>query len=293
MNVNRGTFRLVMAAGALGIFGATACTSDANDPGATGSGGAHGGSGGAAGTGAGTGGTIAAGGSGGTGTTGTVCAVPYVIPASSPGVADFDAYDGVSDLGKWSAPLGGDTASGVYAGPFGYGDRSSGFPETFGVVDGQSSKYALRIADTLAANYGGGMGTWLSACLNATHFSGVTFWVKGATPKGTATLTLQMQDTLPATPAKAGDPIGTCAGTSTTCVHPTFIFPVTTTWTKIQAPWTGFTAGNAAGPAVAPDGRNISQLQVGVDLNWVTDATGAYVPVPAPYDVSIDTLAFY
>jgi len=291
MNVNCGTFRLAVfrlavAAAALAVGGATACTTDDNDPGATGNGGARAGS-------TGTGGSGLTGGAGGGSATGTICAGSYLVPAASPGIADFDAWDGASDISKWSAPLGGDTAAGVYAGPFTYGDRANGFPETSGMVAGQSSTYALRIADTLAANYGGGLGTWLSGCLNATGFSGVTFWVRGASPKGTATLTLQMQDTLPSTPAKAGDPIGTCAGTATTCIHPIFAFPLTATWTKISVPWASFTAGNAAGTAVRPDGKNISQLQVAIDLNWMPDAAGVYMPVPAPYELAIDTLAFY
>jgi hypothetical protein len=289
MNIKHGFLRLAVMASALGglaALEAAGCTTDKNDPGATGTAGTTG----AAGTGA--GGHAGTTGAGGTGTSATICAASYTIPAATPGIADFDAYDG-SDISKWFSPLGNDTASNQYAGPFGYGDRANGFPETFNMVDGQASKYALHIADTLAMNYGGGMGAWLSTCLNATSFTGVTFWVKGTTPKGTATFTLQMGDTLPSTPAKAGDAIGTCSGTSTTCVHPTFAFPVTTAWTQVKIPWTSFTAGNAAGTTVKPDGRNITQFQVGVDLNWMPDAAGVYQPVPAPYDVTMDTLAFY
>ena len=288
MNVKNGSLRLVVVALGLGVLGANACTTDKDDPGAAAGNAGTTGTGGAGGTG--TGGMT---GGAGRGATGTICASSYLVPAASPVVVDFDAYDGVSDIKTWSSPLGGDTAAGVYAGPFTYGDRANGFPEMSGMVAGQGSTYALRIADTLAANYGGGLGTWLSACLNATGFSGVTFWVRGASPKGTATLTVQMGDTLPSTPAKVGDPIGTCAGTGTQCVHPTFVFPLTTTWTKIMVPWASFTAGNAVGTAVRPDGRNISQLQVAIDLNWMPDAQGVYMPVPAPYELAVDTLAFY
>jgi hypothetical protein len=221
------------------------------------------------------------------------CVAPYVIPPASPGVADFDSYDGVSTLGMWSFPLGGDSAAGVYAGPFGYGDRPSGFPETFDMVAGQASKYGLRIADTLAQAYGGGLGTWLSACVNATQFTGFSFWVRGNSPMGKATLTVSMQETLPITPAKPGDATGSCAGDLTTCLHPTFSFTVTEAWTKIQAPWTDFTAGNAAGTIVTPNGRDIRQVQFGVALNWGPDAAGVYMPVPAPYELVVDTLAFY
>jgi len=292
MNVNRGAFRVAVAAVMFGVGGATGCTTDDDDPGVkTGGAGTSGGAGTTGG--AGTGGNVGTGGMGGTGTSTAACVSPYAVPAGSPVVFDFDAYDGVSDLGKWSAPLGGDPAAGVYAGPFSYGDRATGFPETFNAVEGQASKYALRIADTLAEKYGGGMGTWLSGCLNATQFAGFSFWVKGNLPMGKGTLTVSMMETLSSTPAKAGDKVGTCTGTATTCVHPTYLFNVTDTWTKVQVPWSSFTAGSAAGTAVTPNGRNITQLQFGVGLNWVSDASGAYVPVPAPYELVVDTLAFY
>jgi hypothetical protein len=293
MSVKVGFLRIAVAVAAVGaVAGAMTigCTTDPNDPGAavvTGSGGM---------TGGGTGSMLgtATGGAGGAvvGPTGTACASHITIPAGSPVIADFDGYDGVSDIGKWSFPLG-DSATGAYAGPFGYGDRASGFPETFDMVAGQSSKYALRIADTLAQSYGGGMGTWLSACVSATQFAGISFWVRGHTPMAKATLTLSMQETLPSVPAKPTDPIGTCAGTATTCVHPTYLFDVTDTWTKVQVPWASFMPGNAAGTAVTPDGHNITQVQFGVALVWAADANGVYAPTPAPYELVVDTMSFY
>ena len=292
MNVNLGSPRIAICAAVFGIAGGlTACTTDSNDPGA------GAGSGGTAGTPMGTGGAggaAGATGAGGMAPSGTVCALPISIAAATPGIADFDAYDGTA-LGSWTFPLGGDSVSGVTAGVFGYGDRPAGNPETFEMAAGQNSKYAMRIADTLAQVYGGGMGTWLSACLNATKFAGVSFWARGSTPMGKSALTLSMQETLPSKPAKAGDAIGTCAGTvaAKTCVHPTFAVAVTDTWTKIQAPWSAFTAGSAAGTAVSPDGRNITQVQFGVELIWVPDAAGVYAPIPAPYDLAVDSLTFY
>ena len=293
MNVNCGFLRMAIAVAAVGAAGGTmmtACTTDPNDPGSavtTGSGGM---------TGSGTGsmlGTAMGGAGGGAGPAGTACASPITIPAASAGIADFDAYDGVSDIGKWFFPLGGDSTTGVIAGPFGYGDRATGFPETFDMVPGQSSKYALRIADTLAQNYGGGMGTWLSACLNATRFAGISFWVRGNVPMAKGTLTLSMQETLPSTPAKAGDAIGTCAGTGTACVPPTYPFDVTDTWTQIKVPWASFMPGTAPGASITPDGRNIIQIQFGVGLVWAADANGVYQPTPAPYELVLDTLSFY
>src|SRR5690349_4083775 len=154
-----GTLKSLGAAGAaaaLVILGNLAgCTTDDGDPGA-GTGGA-----GATGGGKATGGGSSTGGSGmGTGggsTVGSVCASPLTLPAGAIGIADFDTYNG-SDLSMWNFPLGGDSALNIIAGPFGYGDRDNGKPETFEMAEGNDSKYALRINDTLAEKYGGGMG---------------------------------------------------------------------------------------------------------------------------------------
>lgn len=268
------------AAAALALFASlAACTSDPGD---------HGPDGGAGSTGSG-----GSGGTGGGGSGGAFCASPITVPAASPGIANFDMYDGATALGSWSFPLGGDSTLGVYAGPFSYGDRASGFPETFDMTSGENSMYALRIADTLAQSYGGGMGTWLSACINAVAFRGISFWAKGTSPTGKVKLTLSMQETLPVTPSTPDSPVGTCTGTTTTCVHPSYTFTLTNTWTKIEAPWSAFTGGNAAGMAVAADGHNITQIQFGVELVWTPDATGTYVPTPAPYELAVDSLTFY
>jgi hypothetical protein len=181
----------------------------------------------------------------------------------------------------------------VYSGTYSYGDRAGGLPETFEVTAGESSKYALRVADTLAQSYGGGMGLWLSACLNAKAFTGISFWAKGTAPK--VSLKISMGETLPSTAANPGDRIGTCPGTiaDKTCVHPAYSFPLTSTWNKIDVPWTAFTPGTAAGAAVMPDGRNIAQFEFAVELIWTPDTTGTYMPNPAPYDVSVDSITFY
>ena len=69
----------------------------------------------------------------------------------------------VTDLSVFkNFPLGGDTDVGITAGTFGYGDEPDGFPEVFEMVAGNGSMYALGISDTLAEEYGGGLGIWLS-----------------------------------------------------------------------------------------------------------------------------------
>jgi hypothetical protein len=285
----------VAAAATVGVAaGLAGCTTDDGDDGAAGSAGTTATTGGSS-SGASAAGTSSTAGSstGGASATG-VCAAATLIKADAPGIADFDAYDGVTDLAKWSFPLGGNAASGVYAGAFGYGDREGNKAETFEMGEGNDSTYALRIADTLAEKFGGGAGLWLSACLNASKLSGISFWVRGDAPKGEAKLTLSMGETTPAVPAKADDKPGTCMGDAMTCVHPTFSFPVTDEWVEIKVPWASFTAGDAAGTVVTADGSNITQVQFAAELEWVLGADGVtYEPVPAPYELAVDTLSFY
>ena len=248
--------RLLGLAGALSplvcLVQITACTSDDSPEGTAGSAGMAAGTAGSAGTGnstAGTGGSPGTAGSGSSGAGGSVpagsaCANPITIVSAKPDIANFDSWDGTTSLATWSFPFGGDKTSSVLAGTFGYGDRPTDKPEIFELSsEANSGMYAMRIADTDAARaaganglYGGGMGLWLSACLNASSFTGVTFWVRGDSPSPAATFSLGMGETLSSTPAMAGGPFGTCAGDSTTCKPPTFGFLVTNTQTQINAP---------------------------------------------------------
>jgi hypothetical protein len=270
----------VVGSALFGLGQMAACTGDTNSLGAGGAGGSIGGSG--------SGGVPAAsGGAAGTTTAVTpVCAKPILL--AKPGIADFDNYAG-APLSTWSFPLGGDQTTGILAGTFGYGDGPNDLPATFAMVPGNNSTNALEIADTASAVYGGGMGLWISECLNATNFSGISFWVRGSAPTGKAKFTILMKETTPATGSKAG----TCQGTDTTCVHPTYTFTVTDTWTQIQIPWASFTGGAAAGTPVTPDGRNIWQIQFDVGLNWAAPDGGPIGPVPGAYTLDVDTLTFY
>lgn len=282
-------------------FGTVAgCLSDEDaGSGSGGTGGNGDGTGGAEGgadPGAGTGGAgPSSGGGAGNAATGgvpsdTVCAVPIVLASSTPGIATFDNYDGGADLDTWSFALGGDSSTGVYSGPFGYGDDAGGMPEQFTMVDGHDSTYALSIADTLAEEYGGGMGLWLSECLDASALSGVSFWVRGSGPMGTARVSLLMG---PTTPSSGGESIGTCPGDEETCLHPTYTFPLDDDWTQIEVAWGDFELGNANGLDVTPDGSDIWQIQFDVGLEWVPDDEGVYQPTPAGYEFQLDDLAFY
>ncbi|HEX6277273.1 MAG TPA: hypothetical protein VFZ53_29730 [Polyangiaceae bacterium] len=301
----------------------TACTTDDSDPAdeeTGGSGGASGSSTGGSSNGGGSNGGSSNGGSsnggssnggssnggssnGGSATGGTsgsparACATPVVLPVSSPGIATFDEYDGSADLTTWSFPLGGDVAGGVLAGTFVYGDNApepNNTPETYEMVEGNDSEYALAISDTLAEEYGGGMGLWLSACLDARAFEGVSFWVRGNAPNmGTATMSLLMEETTPTTASKPGTCMGIDTGDAPTCVPPKATFMVGEEWAEVELTWAHFSAGKAETTPIVADGHNIWQLQYDIGLSWVDDGTGTYVPTAAPYELVIDGITFF
>jgi hypothetical protein len=293
MRIRFGLLRLAGAMSALvGLGPMVACTTGDSDAPANGAGGTVA-------SGGGTGGTVTPiGGSGGTSTSvagaGLACVKPKVLTAAKPSIASFDTYDGGSDLKDWSFAMGGDASTGIVAGTFGYGDRDGSLAETFDMAPGYNSLYGLRVADTASQVYGGGLGIWMSECLNATVFSGLTFWVRGAAPTGKAKVSVLMQETQPATAANAKYKTGTCQGVAEkTCIHPNNEFPVTDTWAQIQIPWASFGGGNAAGTPVAADGHNIWQVQWDIGLVWMPGEAGAYVAVPGAYELEIDSVAFY
>ena len=283
----------------VGSVGACLTDKDKDDEGSAGSGGsgqsAAGSSQTAAGTTSSAGKTATAGsGSGGsTSATGTACASSIVLAAAKPGIATFDDYEDGAALSTWSFALGSDSSTGVFAGPFGYGDRESGKPETFAMIEGYDSTYALSISDTMALEYGGGMGIWLSSCLDVKAFSGVSFWVRGNAPTGTTKFTLLMEESTAVTPAMPTSKVGTCPGTDKECIHPTYDAPVTDTWTEIKIPWAEFKPGSANGEPVIPDGHNVWQLQFDVGLSWEPDAACVYAPIPGPYELAVEGVSFY
>ena len=231
-------------------------------------------------------------GSGGTTSTGTKCSRAITLTSSTPLIADFDDYDGATAPADWSFPLGDDPALGIQAGPFVYGDDhlegDQDVPETSEMVDGNDSDYALSISDTEAEDYGGGMGIWMSECVDASTFDGVSLSVRGNAPAGTIKLSLLMEET-----TLVADE-GTCEGTADTCVHPSATFDLTDDWTEVEVPWSDFTGGKVEGVDITADGSNIWQIQIDIGLAWTDDdGDGVYDPTPAPYELVVDDLSFY
>jgi hypothetical protein len=263
-----------------------ACISDSDDPGAEETGGTPGVGGAEGGADPGSSGGEGNSSSGGSPSSGR-CATTVTL--DSPLLTDFEDYDGVTPLQEdanttWSFTLGG---TGIDAGTFGYGDEPDGTAEAFEAVDGHDSTYAMSISDSLAGDtpegFGGGMGLWLGRCLDLTEFSGLSFWVRGEAPTGTAKVSLFMSDTT----TVSND--GQCDGSDSTCVHPEYEFDVTDEWTEVRLAWSDFDPGNAAGTTVVPDGSNVWQIQFDIGVEWSADSE----PIPAAYELVVDDLTLF
>lgn len=206
-----------------------------------------------------------------------------------PLIADWESYDGTSALDSWGFAFNaasGDEAA-VYAGPYTY-DDGSGTP-TMSMVTGHESDYSISLANAQATEWGGAVGLWMS-CVDASEFDGVSFWVRGDAPTGTATLTLAMEDT--AEP-DAVDPAGggTCLAD---CTSAQVEFPVTTAWTEMKIPWGSFAPGTAGGAPVPVTGDNITGFAWQVSLAYMADPADdtSYIPAPSAYGLEIDDIRF-
>jgi hypothetical protein len=214
------------------------------------------------------------------------------IVVTDPLVADFEGYDGTTKADEWAwafnAPSGSDKA--VYAGLYEY-DDGTGSPALSVAGPGNAdSKYAAKVATSgQASQWGGALGIWMS-CVDATSYQGISFWVKGTAPTGTATMTMATEATSEpdSTDSAAG---GTC--TSGTCAAPSIEFPVTTEWTKVLVNWATFTAGTANGSTVNTTGGDITGLSWSVGLKYESAGGDAgYTPVAAAYDLEVDDVEF-
>ncbi len=223
------------------------------------------------------------------------CYAPTEV--SSTTLADFEDYDGATDIGDYGFAFNGDpgTADAVYAGPYFY-DDATGSPAHSMVAGANDSTYAVSTSNSEATDFGGGMGLWMG-CIDASAYDGISLWVRGSTPTGTAHFSLAMEET---TPPLADDPAGggTCEATAEgDCAVGGVDIPVTSTWTQLQIPWASFTGATAGGGmAVAVDGHNITGMNFQVALKYVpsdpSDPDSEYFPESGGYDLQVDDIEF-
>jgi hypothetical protein len=211
---------------------------------------------------------------------------------TDPSLADFEDYDGTTAAASWSwainAPAG--SANAVYAGLYEYDDGTGSPAMSIAGPGNASSKYAAKLAaGSQASKWGGALGIWMG-CVDASAYQGISFWVKGTAPTGTATVTLAAEATSApdSTDPAAG---GTC--TSGTCAAATKEFPVTTSWSQVLVTWDTFTAGTANGATVTTSGNGITGLSWNVGLAYHAGSGDAgYVPTAASYDIEVDDVQF-
>ncbi len=233
------------------------------------------------------------------------CAQKFAV--TSPAIASFESYDGTVTPDMYVFQFGSSTAgSGVYAGPYSFAD-SVGM-STFAILAGHASERALSDVYSVATCpmaaptcWGTAVALWFG-CVDASTYSGISFWVRGSTPGGTISVSLPMEDTS----APAADPAGggTCTGTDDTCKPPMAKdVPVTADWTQVTLPWSMFTGGDANGTPVSATGNNLTGLQFSAGLVFEPDPAfvddpnnpddmATWYPLPGDIDLKIDDIAF-
>jgi hypothetical protein len=291
------------------ITGGAACSTSNVDPNNPGSGGAKG-SGGRTGVVTGTGGGMVVGpptGAGGfvgpNGAGGSnapvqkLCATKMTV--ANPVLINFETYDGMVTADKFGTAFGGTAANmgNAYMGPYAFGDGS--VTPTLSILAGHPpSNWAVAESATGAKTWGMGGGFWMSNCVNASAYKGITFFVRGSGPLNVFSFNLSMESTTPPDPANAAGG-GTCTGTSSTCTPATKLdIPLTTDWTQVSLLWSDFTPGMNGATAVVPNGDNIVGLGWSVPLMFQLDpsangdAAGPYVAVMGDLLINIDDVAF-
>lgn len=272
----------VASAGSNQVVTTGGSTSVAGTSGVVTAGGGTPGSGGSVGT------TVGGAGAPGASTT-KLCATK--VTAASTQIANFENYDGMSTIDKYGFAFGGPTngTAGVYAGVYGYAGGTDAV--TLAILAGHTGNYGLSESTTPATNWGQGLGFWMG-CVDASAYSGITFWVRGSVPTGVFSFSLNTENTsLPdATNAAAG---GTCPGTSDTCKAPTkSSIPLTMDWTQVSVPWTDLVGGLSGSTAVAATGDTITGFTFLMSLNYTDVNDAGYTPTPGNVSFAIDDVAF-
>lgn len=203
------------------------------------------------GTGSGTAGTAGAAGSVAKAPT---CAMVTKASGTSPVIADFEAM---------TAPGSGFTfeSAGIIGGTYVYTDLLA--PE----ADPSTSKLVFdaghETASTQAlvgqihnATWGGGMGLWFG-CMDASVYTGVTFWARGASPAGKVKLNLTVDKAVKVAEG------GSCPDAGT-CVRPFVEIEVTEEWQEITLAWADFMPGDAGGTALPAEVDAINGLDFGI-----------------------------
>jgi hypothetical protein len=205
------------------------------------------------GTGSGTAGTATAG-AGGSVAKPRTCATTAKASGTSPVIADFEAM---------SAPGSGFTfeSAGIMGGTYVYSDllAPAEDPSTsklvFDAGHETASTQAL-VGQIHNATWGGGMGLWFG-CIDASVYTGVTFWARGVSPAGKVKLNLTVDKGVKVAEG------GTCPDAGP-CVRPFLELDVTEEWQQFSFAWADFTPGDSGGTALPAEVDAINGLDFGI-----------------------------
>ncbi|HTA90582.1 MAG TPA: hypothetical protein VK745_13425, partial [Polyangiaceae bacterium] len=116
------------------------------------------------------------------------------VTAASTQIANFENYDGMSTIDKYGFAFGGPTngTAGVYAGAYGYAGGTD--VVSLAILAGHTGNYGLSESTTPATSWGQGLGFWMG-CVDASAYSGITFWVRGSVPTGVFSFGLNTENT--------------------------------------------------------------------------------------------------
>jgi hypothetical protein len=218
---------------------------------------------------------------------------------ANPALINFETYDGMVTADKYGTAFGGAAVNmgSAYMGPYAFGDGS--VTPTLSILAGHPpSNWAVAESAMQARTWGMGGGFWMSNCVNASAYKGISFFVRGSGPLNVFAFSVSMDSTTPPDPANAAGG-GICTGTSSTCTPATKEnIPLTADWTQVQILWADFKPGTNGATAVIPNGDNIVGLGWNVPLMFQLapsaggDAAGPYVALVGDLLINIDDVAF-
>jgi hypothetical protein len=200
------------------------------------------------------------GGSGGMMTMPAACATVATASGTSPLITDFESL--TTATGTYTFESGA-TLGGSYI----YTDNESDPAEdpSTSVLElaaghDETSTQAL-VGKIHNATWGGGMGLWFG-CIDATVYTGVTFWARGASPAGPVKVNLSVNA------AEVESKGGGCPEAGP-CVRPSVEIELTDEWEQHTFAWADFSPGDAAGTPVPGSGEEL----YGIDFSLPNDNT--------------------
>ena len=223
------------------------------------------------------------------------------LRVQNPVISDFESYDGTVEAAAFTFYFGAAPNAGVLAGVFAFDDMTSA-NRRFGILAGRNGGWGASQQITQATGWGGGMGIWFD-CVDASAFSGISFWARGSTAPGTFSLTASFLSSSAANAADARGG-GTCTGGVEACANPTLEgIPLTLDWTLVEIPWTSLTSGLALGQPYVPNGDALMSLTFGLPIAWGADPSfvdnpndmtdmPTFLPLPSDIIFQIDDINF-